>query len=120
MNAGCNAILSFVIFEIAIVREYSFDFTFITCRHHTMHDYLLMQLEATYMSDASVTHIGENSREQIAFKLFEIIARVEKKSITGSEQSELKSGWTKADKNYVLSTYAECIDTVVNRFYEVK
>lgn len=58
------------------------------------------------MADA-VVHIGENSREQVAFKLLRLIAYVEGKSI--------ESGYTgeKADRKYILSTYHECFNAVI-------
>ena len=64
------------------------------------------------MADASVVHIGENSPEKVALKLLELIATVENVSFSSSHQSELKSGWTKADRKWVLSTYTECFEAV--------
>ncbi|MBY2932536.1 hypothetical protein [Rhizobium leguminosarum] len=72
------------------------------------------------MADKSVVHIGENSPEQVAFKLFELVAIVEKKSTSGTDANEMKAGWTKADKNYILTTYGECVTTVRAGWYEAK
>ena len=62
------------------------------------------------MPDTPVIHIGENSPEQVAFKLLEAIAKVEMKSI--SMAKDLAPGWTKADRKWILETYAECLDAV--------
>ncbi|MGO8154434.1 hypothetical protein HB771_17390 [Rhizobium leguminosarum bv. viciae] len=72
------------------------------------------------MTDKSIVHIGENSPEEVAHKLFLHIAAVEKKSISATDESGIKSGWTKADKTYILKTYGECISTVKHGFYEPK
>lgn len=64
------------------------------------------------MTDTSILHIGENSPEQVALKLFELVTRVERKSVTASDESELKAGWTKADRAYILATYGECLRMV--------
>jgi hypothetical protein len=50
------------------------------------------------MADAPVVHIGENSPEQVAYKLYRDIRLEEKKS--------------NADRKYVLDTYAECLEAV--------
>lgn len=71
------------------------------------------------MADAKpVVHIGENSPEQVAFKLMETIAAVERKSISGTDPSGLKAGWTKADRSWILRTYGECLTTVQNGYYK--
>jgi hypothetical protein len=64
------------------------------------------------MADASVVHIGENSPEKVALKLLEVIANIEHVSLSSSDKSELKHGWTKADRKWVLGTYNECIEAV--------
>lgn len=56
---------------------------------------------------APVVHIGENSPEQVAYRLLERVAGLERKSIHGS--SDLSSGWTAADRKWLLDTYAECL-----------
>jgi bacillopeptidase F (M6 metalloprotease family) len=70
------------------------------------------------MNDKSDAYLGENSREAIAFKLFEMIAAVEKKSTSATDESGIKAGWTKADKAYILKTYGECITTVRDGWYQ--
>lgn len=57
------------------------------------------------MADTSTTvHIGENSPEQVAYKLMELIGHAEKKGLHSSNFS--------ADRKWILSTYAECLQTV--------
>jgi hypothetical protein len=55
------------------------------------------------MADAPVTHIGENSPEEVAYKLF--------RHIGSSESKSLGSGTT-ADREWILKTYAMCLETV--------
>jgi hypothetical protein len=50
------------------------------------------------MADAPVIHIGENSPEWVAYRLFGDIRGAENRS--------------KADRKYILDTYAECLATV--------
>ena len=57
------------------------------------------------MSDNTIVHIGENSPEQVAHKLFEAIAAVE-----GRES--YSHGKNPMDREYVLKTYAQCIQAV--------
>ncbi len=57
------------------------------------------------MSDAPVVHIGENSPEQVAYKLFQDISNVEKRELYGH-------GDNPADRDWILMTYRQCIDTV--------
>ena len=60
------------------------------------------------MSDKSTVHIGENSPEQIAYRLYHEIMRTEDKvpyrPTDGSEKQ--------ADRKYLLDLYSECIDAV--------
>jgi hypothetical protein len=59
------------------------------------------------MADAApVVHIGENSPEQVAYKQMLEIANVERKTLHASAPS---SGWTAADRKWILDTYAECL-----------
>jgi hypothetical protein len=58
------------------------------------------------VADAPVVHIGENSPEQVAFKLLERIADLEQVSLFHSAQRKM------ADRKWVLDTYAECIIAV--------
>ena len=56
---------------------------------------------------APVVHIGENSPEQIAYKLLETIASNEKKTLHWSVGSTAT-----ADRKWLLDTYAECLAAV--------
>lgn len=60
------------------------------------------------MAETPVVHIGENSPEQIAFRLMEMIANCERRSLNGGSSS----GFSPADKNYILKTYAEALHVV--------
>ena len=51
------------------------------------------------MADAPVVHIGENSPEEVALKLTQIIASVEKRSLAGHVANT-------ADRKWLLDTYA--------------
>lgn len=55
------------------------------------------------MADAPVpvVHIGENSPENIAYKLLELIAQTEKTPPV-----------TARDRKWILDTYAECLQAV--------
>jgi hypothetical protein len=56
-------------------------------------------------ADTPIVHIGENSPEQVAYKLLQIVASNEGKSLTGGAT---------ADRKWLLDTYAECLHTVRN------
>lgn len=58
------------------------------------------------MADAPVVHIGENSPEQVAFRLLERVASVEGIYLHGSKDGKV------ADRKWILDTYAECIYAV--------
>lgn len=58
------------------------------------------------MADQAVVHIGENSPEQVAFKLMLGIAEYEKKSVYGHGLFAI------ADKEWLLNTYSECLHAV--------
>jgi len=61
------------------------------------------------MADAPVVHIGENSPEQVAYKLLRDIAQLEKRSLFHGETGS-------ADRQWLLDTYAECLEaTMGNR-----
>jgi hypothetical protein len=66
------------------------------------------------MADKTVVHIGENSPEEIAFKLLQIIAEAEDRPLNWSEKRK------PADREYVLSTYAQCVKVVRNGYHEEK
>jgi len=55
------------------------------------------------MTDKAIVHIGENSPEEVAFKLFKEIVSVE---IHNSNPPKAMS------KKWILDTYAECLLTV--------
>ncbi|MCK1306454.1 MULTISPECIES: hypothetical protein [unclassified Bradyrhizobium] len=57
---------------------------------------------------APVVHIGENSPEKVAYVLMERIAQIERKSLHDPNPST--SGWTGADRKWLLDTYAECLN----------
>jgi hypothetical protein len=48
------------------------------------------------MADSATVHIGENSAEQVAYKLFYDVMNAEKKSLSN------------VDRAYILKTYWEC------------
>lgn len=56
------------------------------------------------MADAPIVHIGENSPEKIAYMLMERIADLEGKSLYRRSDSR-----ETADRDYILSTYSECL-----------
>lgn len=60
------------------------------------------------MADEPVVHIGENSPEQIAWRMLETIARVEGMSLYKSPSQ----GEKKADRLWILQTFAECMFAV--------
>jgi hypothetical protein len=56
------------------------------------------------MTDTLDVHIGENSPDQVAYKLLLLIGNVENK--------KLLSPATEADREWILRTYAACIGVV--------
>jgi hypothetical protein len=58
------------------------------------------------MADPSVVHIGENSPEQVAYRLLHDVARAEKKSFGGGSIAAT------TDRKWILDTYAECLNAV--------
>jgi hypothetical protein len=56
------------------------------------------------MADTPVVHIGENSPEEVAYKLFRHIGTAESKGLGASS--------TTADREWILKTYAMCLETV--------
>jgi hypothetical protein len=67
------------------------------------------------MADAPIVHIGENSPEQVAYRLFRDIAHVEDKLLDASERNPQKV----ADRKWILDTFAECLNAVRNPEYRV-
>jgi hypothetical protein len=60
------------------------------------------------MSDSTI-QAGENSPEQVAFKLLQVVAYVEGKSLAAAQ------GGTKPDRKWVLETYVQCLTAVKTR-----
>ncbi len=56
------------------------------------------------MAEQTVVHIGENSPEQVAYRLMDNIAHVEGKVLFKDQNS--------ADRTWILDTYAECLRAV--------
>ncbi len=57
------------------------------------------------MADAApVVHIGENSPEYVAYRLFSDIASIEEKRLFGHSSRK-----NTPDKNWILTTYAQCL-----------
>ncbi len=56
------------------------------------------------MADATTIILGEGSREQIAYKLMQDVARAEGKILQGSI-----AGNPNADREWILNTYVECL-----------
>ncbi|NCN86149.1 MAG: hypothetical protein GW822_12735 [Sphingomonadales bacterium] len=52
------------------------------------------------MTDAPVVHIGENSPEQVAYKLMKHIARAEKVQLEGININ--------SDREWIIKTYIMC------------
>lgn len=63
------------------------------------------------MSDSTVVHMGENSPEQVAFKLLQIVALNERQQLQGSATAT-----NYPDRKWLLDTYAECLRTVRDPF----
>jgi hypothetical protein len=59
------------------------------------------------MADRTTVHMGENSPEYIAYLLLTTLASNEQKSLHGGP-----SGPAKADRKWLLDTYAECLRAV--------
>ncbi len=57
------------------------------------------------MTDQTTVHIGENSPEQVAFKLMSLVAEVE-----GREN--YAHGAHPMDREWILRTYAQCLAVV--------
>ncbi len=63
------------------------------------------------MSEKSVVHIGENSPQQVAYKLLHIVAKGEGKNISHTS--------TAVDRKWLLDAYAECLQaTMGNRYWQ--
>ena len=64
----------------------------------------------------TVVHIGENSPEQVAYRLLHEIAAVEAKSFSRTPSTSYQS----ADRKWILDTYAECLNAVRNPHLRVQ
>jgi hypothetical protein len=63
------------------------------------------------MPDTPEIHLGENSPEHVAYKLFLNIAAVEGKSL---HQASDRTPQNVASRQWILDTYAECLTAVRN------
>jgi hypothetical protein len=63
------------------------------------------------MADETVVHIGENSPEQVAYRLMHEIAEVERIAIISGD---LQPQWTRAGRAWILDTYQECLYAVTS------
>ena len=61
------------------------------------------------MTDPAVIHIGENSPQQVAYKLLIHVAAVEGYYLRQGPVRDEKS----PDRQYILDTYAECLSAVL-------
>jgi hypothetical protein len=68
-------------------------------------DVALQLTEVLTMPDETVVHIGENSPEHVAYRLFKDIAEVESRQL-------FSHGDNPADREYILETYRECLRAV--------
>lgn len=65
------------------------------------------------MADAPVVHIGENSPEEVAFKLMQAVGVAENKTISTTYVAD-------TNRKYILDTYAECLEAVKgNRLFRL-
>jgi hypothetical protein len=62
--------------------------------------------DGSFMADQPVVHIGENSPEHVAFRLMEVIARVEGIELYRSSDNSY------ATREWLLRTYRDCLVTV--------
>lgn len=56
------------------------------------------------MADQTTVHIGENSPEQVAFKLMQLIGSAENKPLHHATPA--------VSREWILTTYAQCLLTV--------
>lgn len=60
------------------------------------------------MADSTVVHMGENSPEHVAFRLYHEVMQTEGKV----PYRDTNGGKQQADRKYILDTYAECLAAV--------
>lgn len=65
------------------------------------------------MAATEKTVMTVTSAEEVAYDLFKHIINVEKRSL----HAEPGNGYTRADREYILKTYGECISTVRQGWY---
>jgi hypothetical protein len=58
------------------------------------------------MADNTVVHIGENSPDEVAFKLMQVIANVENREMYGHGDNPVNREW-------ILRTFAQCKRVVI-------
>lgn len=63
------------------------------------------------MAENTTVHIGENSPEQVAYRLLQDVLHMEKKT-TLPHMASRDSGGTLTDRKYLLDAYAECLIAV--------
>ena len=61
------------------------------------------------MAEQTVVHMGENSPEQVAYRLMQDVARVENKLL---HANVVAPDQTSADRQWILGTYVECVRAV--------
>ncbi|ANY19734.1 hypothetical protein A6F68_01217 [Tsuneonella dongtanensis] len=57
------------------------------------------------MADQSAVHTGENSPEEVAFKLLQLIASVEQRESSGHGKNPMS-------REYIIRTYCQCLRAV--------
>lgn len=57
------------------------------------------------MADGTIVHIGENSPQQVAFNLMNLIANVEKRENYSHGEHPMTRDW-------ILKTYEQCLSVV--------
>ena len=58
-------------------------------------------------TSTTTVHLGENSPEQVALKLTEVVARLEKRELYVTSETR-----NPADRKWLLDTFAECLEAV--------
>lgn len=58
--------------------------------------------------------VGENTPEEVAYKLLRHISNCEKRSLDGGSGN----GYTPADRKWILETYGKCITTIRQGWHE--
>jgi hypothetical protein len=66
-----------------------------------------IESELAKMSDNKVVQMGENSPEEVAYKLMRDIARAERIYLVGSMGADVNSS-----REWILRTYCQCLQAV--------